>query len=332
MNGLQMTEVAQSPRQRVLLLGASGTAGRATARAVIGAGHDLTCVLRPGTIPPDELAGATLRFALVEDAGSLHVDGFGVDKFDALISCLASRTGMSRDAWAIDHAAHSAALRLAEEAGVKHMVLMSAICVQKPRLAFQQAKLAFEAELQASGLTWSIVRPTALFKSLSGQIARVRAGKPFLIFGNGGLTATKPISDRDLGRYMARCLTDAALHNRILPIGGPGPAITPRDQGRALFRLTGRPERFRSVPPGLLKGVAGALSVAGRISQRAADRAEFARIGQYYATESMLIWDAARGAYNAEATPEFGTDRLYDHYAAVLGGTAAVDLKDHAVF
>ena len=57
--------------------------------------------------------------------------------------------------------------------------------MQKPLLGFQQAKLAFEAELQASALTWSIVRPTAFFKSLSGQIARVQAGKPFLLFGNG---------------------------------------------------------------------------------------------------------------------------------------------------
>ncbi len=33
------------------------------------------------------------------------------------------------------------------------MVLLSAICVQKPLLAFQQAKLAFEQALQQSGIT-----------------------------------------------------------------------------------------------------------------------------------------------------------------------------------
>ncbi|RYE56062.1 MAG: hypothetical protein EOP18_04935, partial [Rhizobiaceae bacterium] len=35
----------------------------------------------------------------------------------------------------------------AQRAGVGHFVLLSAICVQKPKLAFQQAKLAFEAAL-----------------------------------------------------------------------------------------------------------------------------------------------------------------------------------------
>ena len=70
------------------------------------------------------------------------------------------------------------------------------------RRALSFAKLAFEAELRASGLVWSIVRPTAFFKSLSGQVARVQAGKPFLVFGDGRLTACKPISDPDLGVFI----------------------------------------------------------------------------------------------------------------------------------
>ncbi len=43
---------------------------------------------------------------------------------------------------------------------MSHFVLLSAICVQKPLLAFQKAKLAFEAHLPEQGLTYSIVRPT----------------------------------------------------------------------------------------------------------------------------------------------------------------------------
>lgn len=55
--------------------------------------------------------------------------------------------------------------------GAKHFVLLSAICVQKPLLEFQKAKLQFEADLQANdALTYSIVRPTAFFKSLAGQV------------------------------------------------------------------------------------------------------------------------------------------------------------------
>ena len=57
---------------------------------------------------------------------------------------------------------------------------------------------------------------------LDGHEARVAAGKPFLVFGNGRLTACKPISDRDLARFLVACLADPTLQNRILPIGGLG--------------------------------------------------------------------------------------------------------------
>ena len=44
----------------------------------------------------------------------------------------------------------------------------------------------------------------------------------------------------------------------------------------------------------------------------------------------MLVWDGAR--YDAAATPEFGTERLEDHYAAMLRGEVADDRGAHKVF
>ena len=187
------------------------------------------------------------------------------------------------------------------------------------------AKLAFEKALIDSGLRYSIVRPTAFFKSLSGQIERVRRGKPFLLFGDGRLTSCKPVSDADLGAYLAACVDDPARHNRVLPIGGPGPAITPREQGEALFRLIGRPARFKQVPVGLLDAIIAVLDVGGRVVPRLADKAELARIGRYYATESMLVLDPVTGRYDAEATPSTGSETLLDYYARVVAGDAAVE-------
>lgn len=313
---------------RVLLLGATGTIGRATAAALIAAGHEVVAVVRPGASGP---AGGARLEADVTQAGAL-VAAIGAARFDAVISCLASRTGAPKDAWAIDHRANSLALAAAIAADIPRFVLLSAICVQRPLLEFQRAKLAFEAELQASGVTWSIVRPTAFFKSLSGQVARVQAGRPFLVFGDGRLTACKPISDADLGRYLTACLTDPALENRILPIGGPGPAITPLDQAQLLERLTGQPVRLKRVPVALMDAIIAVLSALGRLSPKLAEKANLARIGRYYATESMLVLNPATGQYEADATPEFGTDRLADHYAALLNGTACDDRGAHKVF
>jgi len=317
--------------RRVLVLGATGTIGRATVRALARRGHDVVCVVRrPATASGK--ANVEFRQCDAADPASLVRDGIRGERFDALVSCMASRTGAPADAWAIDHRAHVDALGAARGAGVTHMVLLSAICVQKPLLAFQKAKLAFDSELMRSGLDWSIVRPTAFFKSLSGQVERLRRDKPFLVFGDGELTACKPIGDDDLGAYLAGCLDDESRRNRILPIGGPGPAITPRDQGERLFGLMGKPPRFRHVPVAMLDAIVGTLGAFGRVSPAMAAKAELARIGRYYATESMLVLDPVTGRYDVDATPSFGTETLFDYYARLVSGEAEAERGDHAVF
>ena len=313
---------------RVVLLGATGTIGRATLRALGRRGHEVVCLGR-GRV---ELDSAELRVVDLADRAAILRDGFRGERFDAVLSCMASRTGAPRDAWAVDHAMHAEVLAAARDAGIGRFVLLSAICVQKPLLAFQHAKLAFEAELAGSGLDYSIVRPTAYFKSLSGQVGRVRRGKPFLVFGDGRLTACKPIGDDDLGDYLADCLTDGTLRNRVLPIGGPGDAITPREQGEALFEALGMRPRFRAVPVALLDGIAVALGVAAWLVPSLAEKAELARIGRYYATESMLVLNPETGRYDAAATPSTGSATLAGFYRALAKGAAAPERGDHAVF
>ena len=324
--------------KRIFVIGATGTIGRATVQALVRQGHDVVCFIRARAKKNENsqaevlFEGASIRYGDVRDPHSISEQGFKNEKFDVLVSCLASRTGAPKDAWAIDHQAHIHVLEAAKSAGVAHFILLSAICVQKPLLAFQHAKLAFEKALMESGLTYSIVRPTAFFKSLSGQIERVKNGKPFLLFGDGTLTACKPISDDDLGDFIARCIDDQQRHNRILPIGGPGAAITPKEQGEKLFALLGKEVRFKQVPLALLDAIIFILSGLGRLIPSLADKAELARIGRYYATESMLVWDAEKGVYDAAATPSAGKQTLFDYYAEVITGAQEPELGDHAVF
>lgn len=323
-----------SRHQRVFVLGATGTIGRATVRALVRQGYDVICFVRQpkAAIHPALPAGVTVRVGDVTDPASVQREGFMGERFDAVVSCMASRRGTPQDAWAIDHAAHAHVLEAAKSSGVTHFVLLSAICVQKPRLAFQHAKLAFEQQLRASGLTWSIVRPTAFFKSISGQVGRVQQGKPFLLFGDGTLTACKPISDDDVAEYLVGCLDDPARFNQVLPIGGPGEALTLRQQGELLFSLAGMPPKFTQVPVRLFDVIVGVVGALGKVIPPLADKAEFARIGRYYATESMLVWNESTQRYDADATPSFGTDTLADHYARLLRGDIADDRGEHAVF
>ena len=309
------------------MLGATGTIGKTTLNELLRRGHDVVCFGRSSTT-----SCGNARNGDVTDPASIERDGFRGESFDAVVSCMASRSGSPKDAWAIDHKAHSHVLNAAQIANVKHFVLLSALCVQKPQLAFQHAKLTFEAELIASGLTYSIVRPTAYFKSLSGQVARVKKGRPYVVFGDGRLTSCKPISDRDLASFIANCLDDRDLQNIVLPIGGPGPARTPREQGENLFQLLGRPPRFRNVPVAMMDAVIATLGALGKLSPRLANKAEIARIGRYYATESMLVLNPATQRYDAEVTPSYGSDTLQAFHAQLIAGDTTLDLGEHAVF
>ncbi len=126
--------------QRIFVLGASGTIGQAAVRELVQRGHEVLCFVRPragvaGRLAPDDTArllpGAALRLGDVCAPASLARDGLRGEPFDALMSCLASRTGAPRDAWAIDRQAHLHALAAALAAGAGHFVLLSALCVQK---------------------------------------------------------------------------------------------------------------------------------------------------------------------------------------------------------
>lgn len=326
---------------RVVLFGATGTIGRATAKALISRGHEVICPIRAragfdGHLTAEKtralLSGAELHVGDVTSLLGRQRDVLQGRPIEAIVSCLASRTGTPEDAWTVDYQMNAEILKVAQSLGVQHFVLLSALCVQKPLLSFQQAKLAFENALANAGIRYSIVRPTAFFKSLSGQVQRLQRGKPYLLFGDGCLTACKPISDHDLAHFITDCLTDTSKHNRILPIGGPGAAITPLEQGNYLFQRMGKKPHFRHVPTALLDTIIHALSAGAHLFPSLKKKAELARIGRYYATESMLVWNPASLQYDADATPSYGAQTLFDHYDQLLAGKEQVELGDHSVF
>lgn len=297
-----MNEVLPTPR-RVALAGASGTIGSAVLRQMEADGHDVIALPR-GTLA---------------DAGTL-AQALAETRPEVVISCIASRSGSPRDAQVVDYEANVALLEAAQAAGAGHFILLSAICVQRPLLAFQHAKLAFEAVLAGSGIGYTIVRPTAFFKSLSGQVKRVKAGKSFLIFGDGALTRCKPISDDDLARFIAGCIDNPEALGKILPIGGRGPAISLLEQGNLLFKVAGKEPHFKSVSPKIFTYAERILSLGAPFSGWFAEKAEYARIARYYATESMLVLDPETGTYSADLTPEYGSETLEEHYHRLVAG------------
>ena len=316
---------------RVLLAGATGYIGQAVLRELVAQGHEVVALVRPGRQLTTDAQDPVTRIevSLTDDADWDQQ----VPPVDGVISCLASRSGAPRDARQVEFEANRKLLEYAERVTARHFVLLSAICVQMPRLAFQREKLKFEALLDESSVPATIIRATAFFRSLVGQVERVCAGKPFLLFSSGNTTACKPISDRDLAKFMVSKLASPPLSTAVLPIGGPGPALTPQDQGRLLCETLGRPFRTTSLPPEMFDWIRWLISPLALVSQRIRDRLEFLRIAKFYATESMLCWDATAERYDAEATPEFGDDTLQAFYAGLASGEIALPERgEHSLF
>lgn len=325
-------ERTQEPNGKsIVLAGATGYIGRYVLRELMARGYHVTTLGRNETQEQTPL----YRHMPVDVCDESAVAAIVGSRFNnaAVISCLGSKTGGRRDAWTVEYDANQSLLNLSKRIKAEQFILLSAICVQKPRLEFQFAKRAFEDNLIASGMPYSIVRPTAYFKSLAGQVDNVKNGKAFLIFDTGKSTACKPISGEDLATYLCDCLDHPERRNRILPIGGPGPAIDSKEQAEILFKVLGKPVKIRKIPSAFFKLLNGCLGPFAIFSETLSDKQEFLRIGHYYATESMLVWDDEINAYDADRTPEFGTNRLESFYKEILEtGLQDHDLGSHKLF
>ncbi len=329
-------------RKRIFVVGATGYIGKFVVRELVSRGYEVVSFARERSgidaatgaeETRRQLQGSEVRFGDVCDQASLLREGIRGERFDVVVSCLTSRNGGVKDSWAIDYRATRNALDAGISAGIGQFVLLSAICVQKPMLEFQRAKLKFEKELIDSGVAYSIVRPTAFFKSIAGQVEAVKGGKPYMMFGDGRLTACKPISEADLARFMADCIDDPSKRNAILPIGGPGRALTNLDQANMLFELLGREPKLKRVPIQIFDVIIPVLALLAKFLPNFVDKAEFARIGKYYCSESMLVLNPSTGRYDADATPSYGSDTLKEFYDRVLKeGLTGQELGSHSMF
>eukprot|EP00979_Chaetoceros_neogracilis_P015486 scaffold6015_cov278-Chaetoceros_neogracile.AAC.5 len=184
-----------------VIAGASGYIGKSTVRESVRQGYNTIALVRDlekienaqgQAIYGQFYEGAKVvqcdvcdTEALTKTLAEIATENNGIE---AIISCLASRSGIKKDAYKIDYQATLNCLDAGRDESVKarHFVLLSAYCCKNPWLQFQQAKLKFEAALQdQNDMTWSAVRPTAFFKSVSGQLEVIQSGAPFVMFGDG---------------------------------------------------------------------------------------------------------------------------------------------------
>jgi divinyl chlorophyllide a 8-vinyl-reductase len=299
---------------KIFVAGSTGYIGKNVVKYALDNGFDVVIAKRHSDNKPSQLNKKLKVIKISNNDNNWIAD---LEKVDVIISCLASRTGEPKDAHLVDYELNCLLLEKAKALKCSQFILLSAICVQKPRLAFQFEKLAFEEKLKKSGLNFSIVRPTAYFKSLSGQVENIKKGKPYVYFGDGQITQCNPISEKDLSLYILSCINDKTKWQKILPIGGPKQSLTPKDIGKILFEIFEVSPKYKSFPTKILDVIRVLLLIISPLSNWAKNKSELIKIAKYYATESMLIWDETKKCYDSNMTPSTGKDTLRDYFYSI---------------
>lgn len=294
--------------EKVVVVGATGYIGKAVVREAVRRGYPTTAVVRNAAKSTSEakFQGATVVQADVCDMSSSSVAGSPFEKGSVVVSCLASRSGSKKDSFAIDYQATLNCLNAARAAGARHFVLLSAFCVKSAErndpyaLQFQYAKKAMEGELRAqSDMTYTIVRPTAFFKSVSGQLEVVNGGAPFVYFdlGNGKSATCNPISEPDLAAALIDTIADPARENTLWNIGGPDDGLSMQEQGNLLADVLGKDEaKLLGVPIGLFDVIVDFLQGSADVCKGAADK-----LASFVAKEPSVEAETASTFFRAVA-------------------------------
>lgn len=341
---LHRSQGGSKPRSNgpVVVAGATGYIGRAVVRELVKRKVPTYSLVRSQS-SMSEITRACLQGSNIIECNPL--DPSDVDKTmlllrpSSIINCLASRNGLPADSWAVDYGGGVNLLKsllvLNQNTVTEgppqsscHYVMLSAFCCGKPELQFQFAKLKLEEELQratGSHLTHSIVRPTAYFKSLDGQLEAAKKGKPILYFGSGSCAANA-ISEEDLAIFLVECALNPGqigMLNTMRNIGGPDvPPTSKLEQIELIFDALDIPQEKRktvSIPVGVFQILISLFSFLGRtteavglkdVAQKCEDATEIIRIVRYYATEPMV----AVGEGEVQ-----GRVRLADHFCTIAG-------------
>lgn len=156
----------------------------------------------------------------------------------------------------MDGAGHRRLIEVAKPSGVGHVVYTSVYDYGPAHHAvpFFQIELGVKAHLKASGLPYTIFRPTAFMDfhahTLIGE--PVLATGKVVLFGRGDRPRNF-IAAQDVARFVTLALRDPALRGETVDVAGPE-NLTAMDVVRLYEREGGRRARVIRLPLTLARG------------------------------------------------------------------------------
>lgn len=237
-----------------LIVGGTGALGSAIARRLLAAGEPVRVMTRT----PERAAGLAADGAEVVQGDLLEPDSLAsaCQGADAVVAAAHSVFGRGRAASVhVDGRGHRDLIDAARLAGVRHFIYTSVYDYGPPYHAVPFFRIKYEVEehLKASGVAYTILRPTAFMESHAHALIGepiLRKGKTVL-FGRGEQPRNFVAVD-DVARIAVMALSDPSLAGQTVAVGGPE-HLTNMDVVRLYERVSGRAAKVTHVPLGVLR-------------------------------------------------------------------------------
>ena len=214
---------------RVFVTGATGFVGRAVIQALRAEGHVVRCLVRRGS--EEDLHG----FAAIErvegdilgPVEALEADMAGCDTAVHLVGIIREFPSRGVTFERIHHQGTVNVLGAAARAGVRRYLHMSALGTRPgARSRYHQTKWAGEEAVRASGLAWTIFRPSVIYgpgdgfvSLLAGMVRRL----PVVPVIGDGVQKLQPVSVEHVAAGFARAVRLDATVKHTYQVAGPDP-------------------------------------------------------------------------------------------------------------
>lgn len=242
----------------ILVCGANGFIGRALCARLEAGGHRVVRGVHAGrrAAGPGEIAIDYARDVRPEHWRA-RLDG--IDAVVNAVGMLTGRRGVTLDA--VHRAAPCALFDACCGAGVRRIVQISALGVERGDTAYFASKLAADAYLQTLPIDFRIVRPALVYGATgaSARYFRMLASLPVHVLPAGGRQLLRPVHVDDLAELVARLIERPAEGDRIVDVVGAD-EVEYREMLAIYRRAMGFPPAMRVSVPGALCGAAAALS------------------------------------------------------------------------
>ena len=236
----------------ILIAGGTGLLGIQVVRLLTAQGLSLRVLTRDPR-KAQHLSGEHVELVTgaVQDSGAI---ARAVSGARTVISAIQGFSGTGDSSpRTVDLGGNNTLIQAARQAGVEHFILLSVhgAAPDHPIELFRM-KYAAEQALKASGLSWTIIRPTAYMETWAKMIGEplVKTGKT-RIFGRG-TNLINFVSAYDVAQYVACAVQETSMHGEHVDVGGPE-NLSMRQMAETIMRETKISGTVSAVPLPLMR-------------------------------------------------------------------------------